>query len=203
MIRALAASLGLLALAGCGFEPVYAPSSSASLANSGPVTIFEIEGRAGHFLRQELVRTLGRGIPGVTGSSTLEIELAESIVRLGFAPDQAASRSDYVGAARWTLRGSDGTLLANGNAREAASFNFADVSYADIAAQTAARERVAAMLARTIRDQVLHAAGEPRKPAVQPAAAPPTGQGLGSSTNPTRGPTTAKPYTVPQPTPQQ
>lgn len=172
MIRLVGLCVVALGLGACGFSPVYAPPSSAGRLADGPIQIFEIEGRTGHFLRQELVRTVGQGVPGVPPSATLEIALRESVVRLGFAPDQAASRSDYIGTAVWTLRKSDGSLIANGDAKEAASFNFADAAYADIAAQTAAKERVAAMLARSIRDQIFLVAAKDPEPTT-PGAAPP------------------------------
>lgn len=161
MIRALSLALALAvvapALSGCGFTPVYGPE----LKNSGAVSIPEIEGRTGHFLRQELVRTVGRGVPGVAGSSELEIKLKESIGGVSFAPDQAASRSDYNGSATWTLRKSDGSTIARGVAKETASFNVANLAYADISAQSAAQQRLADLLARSIRDQLLVAAGKP------------------------------------------
>lgn len=173
MTRTLIIAALMAALGACGFSPVYAPGGAAG-GGSGPIQIAEIDGRTGHFLRQELVRTIGQGVPGVTGQAELEVQLVESIVRLGFAPDQAASRSDYIGTAQWTLRGPDGLPIANGDAREAASFNFADAAYADIAAQTAAKERVATMLARSIRDQVIFAAVKARDEAkAAPAPATP------------------------------
>jgi flagellar hook-basal body complex protein FliE len=113
-----------------------------------------------------------RGVPGVVGSAQLEVTLNQSIERLAFAPDQAASRSDYVGAASWRLRGANGLLLASGGVTERASFNFADSPYADLAAQTAAQERLASLLARSIREQVLIEAGKPRAADASTAPAP-------------------------------
>lgn len=165
-LRTLILGLALAPLAACGFTPVY--GTGTALASSGPITIPEIPGRTGHFLRQELARTVGRGVPGVTGSAELEVTLNQSIERLAFAPDQAASRSDYVGTASWRLRGSNGLLLASGGVTERASFNFADAPHADLAAQTAAQERLGSLLARSIREQILVEAGKPR------AAAPAT-----------------------------
>lgn len=160
MKRTLAAiaslALSLMGLSACGFTPVYGPA----LKDSGVISIPEIEGRTGHFLRQELVRTVGRGVPGVVGPAELEIRLSESIGGVSFAPDQAASRSDYIGQASWTLRKADGATIARGSAREAASFNVANLAYADISAQTAAQQRLADLLARTIRDQLLVSAGK-------------------------------------------
>src|SRR5690242_10294879 len=148
MIRAALLGLALLPLAACGFTPVY--GSASEVANAGPVTIAEIrtEGRAGHFLRQELVRTIGPGIPGVNGETTLEVKLTLAVERLAFTPDQAASRSDYVGTASWILRNASGAVVQTGNTTERASFNFADSAYADVAAQAAAQERLATLVAR-------------------------------------------------------
>ena len=136
------------------------------MANAGPINVLEIEGRTGHFLRQELVRTIGRGVPGVKGSAQLEVDLKQTIERLAFAPDQAASRSDYVGTATWTLRSPDGTLLHTGGVKERASFNFADAAYADLAAQTAAQQRLATLLAQSIRGQMIVEAAKPPATAV-------------------------------------
>jgi LPS-assembly lipoprotein len=169
-LRALILGFALLPLSACGFAPVYGTSSA--LADSGPISVPEIPGRTGHFLRQELVRTVGRGVPGVTGSGELEVTLSQKIDRLAFAPDEAASRSDFVGTASWRLRGSNGLLVASGDVTERASFNFADAPYADIAAQTAAQERLGVMLARSIREQVLIEAGKPRPAPPAPTAPP-------------------------------
>ncbi len=182
MIRSLARLAAAACLAAgvgaCGFSPVYG-SMGAGSGGSGPIRIAEIDGRTGHFLRQELVRSVSPGVPGLNAAAELQVDLTEQIVRLGFAPDQAASRSDYVGTAQWTLRGTDGVLIANGSVREAASFNFADAAYADIAAQTAARERVATMLARSIRDQILFSAVDPSQRLQTPARVT-TPAGVGS-----------------------
>jgi LPS-assembly lipoprotein len=171
MIRAALLATALLPLAACGFTPVY--GSSTERANSGPVAISEIktEGRAGHFLRQELVRTIGQGIPGVPGQTTLDVKLTLSVERLPFQPDQSASRSDYVGTASWTLRSMQGAVLQTGDTVERASFNFADSAYADVAAQAAAQERIATLLARAIRDKLFLNVGNP---VTQPAASPAT-----------------------------
>lgn len=165
-------ALALLPLTACGFTPVYGGGQGASYANSGPITINEIRGtasagaapgRTGHFLRQELVLAVGQGVPGFT-AGTLDVALRQNIERLAFAPDQAASRSDYVGNATWTLRAPSGDILGTGTVQERASFNFADAAYADLAAQTAAQERLATLLARSIRSQMIIAGGKTVNP---------------------------------------
>ena len=92
---------------------------------------------------------------------------------------QAASRSDYVGSAAWTVRGAGGAILGAGSVEERASFNFADAAYSDLAAQTAAQERLATLLARSIRAEMIMAAGktvDPKtgRPPVAPAQPAPT-----------------------------
>ena len=114
--------------------------------------------------------------------------LLRTVAMDAFAPDQAASRSDYVGNASWTLRGVDGTVVGSGQVTERASFNFADAAYADMAAQTAAQERLADLLARSIRSEMIIAAGrqktgEPIKAAPEATIPKPT---VPTSTNPTR-----------------
>ena len=172
MIRAALLGLALLPLTACGFTPVYGGGQGPSYASSGPIQISEIRavasngsapGRTGHFLRQELVRTVGQGVPGFT-SGTLDVNLRQSIERLAFAPDQAASRSDYVGTATWTLRAASGDILGTGTVEERASFNFADAAYADMAAQTGAQERLATLLARSIRSDLIMAGGKTVNP---------------------------------------
>jgi LPS-assembly lipoprotein len=151
MIRSALALLALACLAGCGFQPAYAPASTgASL-----VKIPEIEGRTGHFLRQELVRAVGRGVPGAADAGQLTVTIKEGVEYVGFRPDQASSRADYVATAQWSLVSTTGEVLAGGVANEAASFNFAGLAYNDVAAQTAAQERVALALSRTIRQEIM------------------------------------------------
>lgn len=172
MIRVALLALAILPLSACGFTPVYGGGQGASFANTGPIQINEIRaeatagaapGRTGHFLRQELLRTVGQGIPGFA-TGTLDVSLRQRIDRLAFAPDQAASRSDYVGTANWVLRASNGDIVGRGNVQERASFNFANASYADLAAQTAAQERLATLLARSIRNEMIMAAGKKVNP---------------------------------------
>jgi len=150
MIRLLI--LACLVLGACGFRPVYGPQSVAS-----GVSIAEIEGRTGYALRLELMRSLSAGLPASARGGRLDIRLSESMNRLAFAPDQAASRSDYVGTARFVLRSQDGNILAEGSVTEAASFNFADAAFADISAQSAAQDRLAALLAQSIRQALISA----------------------------------------------
>ena len=68
--------------------------------------------------------------------------------------------------------GVDGKTIATGRAREQAGFNFADAAYADVVAQQAAQEKVASMLARTIRNQMLTNIGKPAQAPEEPSDGP-------------------------------
>ena len=92
MIRAACLALALLPLTACGFSPVYGGGQGAAYANSGPIAINAIRavatagaasGRTGHFLRQELVRSVGQGVPGFS-AGTLDTAGLLSIKRLVF-----------------------------------------------------------------------------------------------------------------------
>ncbi len=154
MIRTGLLALLALAVTACGFQPAYAPSSYSE----GAISIPKIDGRTGHYLRQELVRSVGHGVPGLS-NGRLEIQINEGIENLNFQPDQAASRSDYIATSAWTLYNADGEAVASGGSREAASFNFANAAFADVSAQTAAQERVAILMARAVRQQILQQVG--------------------------------------------
>jgi len=122
--------------------------------------------------RRELARTVSQGMPNVTQQAELTVTLRESVARLGYRPDQTASRSDYIGEATWSLVGVDGKTIATGRVREQAGFNFADAAYADVVAQQAAQEKVAYMLARSIRNQMLTNIGKPVQEPEKPNTAP-------------------------------
>ncbi|MEM6626528.1 MAG: hypothetical protein AAF719_07475 [Pseudomonadota bacterium] len=143
-----------LALTACGFEPVYGPAQGFS-ASSGVIQIQGIPGRTGHRLRQELVRTVGGGLPGMDGPGVLTIDLNENLGRLAFQPDEAASRTDLVASAAYELTDEMGVVIASGSIVEETSFNVPMEPFGDISAQTEARERVALLLARRLRERLV------------------------------------------------
>ncbi len=147
MTRRLAslALLGLLpGLSACGFTPVY---SQAGLTQS-PVEIATIPGRTGHALRRELTRELAAGLPGLASGAQMQVRLDETVGRLAFRPDGAASRSSITLTATYTLRTEDHTV--EGNAQAQSLYNVPDGPYGDVSAQIRATEDAARALAREI-----------------------------------------------------
>ena len=137
--------LGLLpGLAACGFTPVY---SQAGIAES-QVEIATIPGRTGHALRRELSRELAAGLPGLTSGAQMQVQLDETVGRLAFRPDGAASRSSITLTAAYTLRGENQTV--EGQARAQSVYNVPDGPYGDVSAQIRATDEAARALARDI-----------------------------------------------------
>jgi len=150
-MRQLIAALLLLSLAACGFQPVYAPGSSA-LAAGGPITVEPIRGRSGYMLRRALQEELAIGLPGVTEPATLNVILKENLTRLAFQPDGAASRSSVIASGRYVLARESGAISGSVDAQT--DFSVPASSYGDIAAQTSAYDRTMRELAKEIVDDL-------------------------------------------------
>lgn len=151
-MRALAVVFAL-AVAACGFQPLYAPSTGpdgARPAAIGHVEIGVVEGKAGHVLRTELDRQLsverGDGPP-----QRLEISLRERVQRLGIRTDESATRADLTLTARYTLTPADGGRPVRGTVQSVATYVIPTAAFGEIAAQDDARERAAETLAEMIR----------------------------------------------------
>jgi LPS-assembly lipoprotein len=150
-MRQLFSALLLLLLAACGFQPVYAPGSSA-LAAGGPITVEPIRGRSGYMLRRALQEELAIGLPGVTEHATLNVVLKENLTRLAFKPDGAASRSSVIASGRYVLARESGAISGRVDAQT--DFTVPASSYGDIAAQTSAYDRTMRELAKEIVDDL-------------------------------------------------
>lgn len=150
-MRQFFAALLLLSLAACGFQPVYAPGSSA-LAAGGPITVEPIRGRSGYKLRRALQEELAIGLPGVTEPATLNVILKDNLTRLAFKPDGAASRSSISASGRYVLARDSGAVSGVVDAQT--DFTVPTGPYGDIAAQTSAYDRTMRELAKRIVDDL-------------------------------------------------
>ncbi len=158
MKQLLFASL-FFCVSACGFQPVYAPQN----LEAGPISIDPIEGREGHELRQKLIRRLSSGLPNVSDSAVLSIELDQRLRRLAFQPDQSASRTDVVATADYVL--SAGPQTISGKISAETSYNVPDEPFADISAQVDATDRVTTLLAqKLLADMRLKLAEKPVDP---------------------------------------
>lgn len=147
---AITAAIAALSLAsGCGFEPVYRGDLSEA---GGSVDVPQIAGRTGHVLRKALLQETRVGLPGAEGQASIDVRLSESINRLAFKADGAASRSSVRLVARYELV-HDGQPLS-GQAVSEIYYFVPDAVFGDISAQTNAARQAAEELARRIVEDI-------------------------------------------------
>lgn len=148
MIRALCLIAALAGLTACGFRPLYANQGQGSLVNGQQITVSEIEGRSGYLLRQQLIRNLAPGLPGLEDKARLTVRLKEGVTRATLLPDGAVSRSFYNATGRYTLEVGGETL--RGGVSVQVPYAASGTPYSDISAQNSTPERAMDELARRI-----------------------------------------------------
>ena len=171
-MRVLLISIALLALTGCGFKPMYAPSSNAGGAVIGAVTVPEVPGKSGHAFRTELTRLLDAEGRNGGEPRRLDITMSEKVNALGLRVDESATRADMIVAATYTFYDLNGSKLVEGLVTATASYDIPLAAYAAAAAQDDARERAGVLLAQNLRIDLAirlqRARREPAPPALQP-----------------------------------
>ena len=140
------ALLGLLALAGCGFTPVYGPGSTAS-ALRNQTTITAPETVEGYRLLQALRDRLGDSI-GTAYDLSVTLEISE--VAAATTAEGSTTRYTLPGKANYVLRNLAGFTLAEGTVSSFTSYSATGTTVATTAAETDARARLAAILADQI-----------------------------------------------------
>ena len=146
MIRALALA-ALLALGGCGLQPMYAGGSSGAVATSlSSIQVAPIPERAGWFVRHALIDRLG-GEPS-NPSYRLEVELDDDLTGFGIRGDSAITRERRTLRARYRLvELSTGQIVFDATAGSDAGIDVVSSEYATVAAEQTAQERLATVIA--------------------------------------------------------
>ncbi|HVK81332.1 MAG TPA: LPS assembly lipoprotein LptE [Verrucomicrobiae bacterium] len=152
-MRVWIASLSLLLLAACGFQPMYAPAGGGNAI--GPVSIVEIEGKAGHVLRTELTRLLAVEDDG-SAPMELEITLIENVSNLGIRVDESATRAELRLTANYVLTPPTTTQarVMRGSVITTVNYDIPTAAFGEIAAQDDARERAAETMAQRFRAEL-------------------------------------------------
>lgn len=148
MIRAAPLIL-LLALGGCGLQPLYSGGSSGvvSQALSG-ISVTPIDGKNGWLVRNALSERLGNG---GTARYRLDVELDDRIEGFGVRRDDAVSRERRTLRARYQLIDAEkGTVLLDATAGSDAGIDVVSSDYATIAAENSALERLSGIVADQI-----------------------------------------------------
>ncbi len=143
-----------LALAGCGFTPMYGDAGvGGSLSR---IAVTTQDDRLGYRVREQLEDALGRDAAQAP-LWRLETRIEQSRRPLGRRIDDTATRYELTVRGRWTLTPLNGGAPLSGQETVTTTYAAADQPYAAIAAQQDGEERAAAELARRIRLDLMRA----------------------------------------------
>ena len=150
----------LLALAGCGFQPVYMPTASnkPGPAQRGLASVYVaiIPDRPGQILREALQERLGDDA-GTPAAYDLAVTFGVSGEGVAIEANDIATRLRLIGNANWRLMDHDAkrTVLTSGTARALDGVNIFDSQYfaADLEVE-AEQRRIAENLATQIATQI-------------------------------------------------
>jgi LPS-assembly lipoprotein len=150
-----AAAIAVLACAGCGFHPLYAPGGSTQ-AGLREVFVDVIPNRNGQLLRQALQRRLEGSEGGGNEHFELSVSLSLSTDAVGIQGDNTSSRTRYLGTAHWTLHkpGAFGSKMAAGIVRSLDGANVIDEQffYSDLSSEAIQRR-----MGENLADQIVQA----------------------------------------------
>ncbi|MEI6158379.1 MAG: LPS assembly lipoprotein LptE [Roseococcus sp.] len=162
----LAAPLGLLA--GCGFQPVYAPgggtnaSAGGGIAQNDPslrralaaVRVSIIPERNGQILRRTLQRRFEGLEPGIQGRYELDVFLSYATEVLGYRTDGLATRVRIVATVNWALAtlAIPREVFERGSARTIDAYNLPDLQFF---AADASREDMERRIVAELSDRVV------------------------------------------------
>ena len=152
---ATTATLFLLALGACGFQPLYAPSEAARDTpgdHLAATRINPLEGRIGQQLHNLLRDRLNASGQPRDPSYALEIALRMSTRELGIRKDETATRANLTMSARFKLRDLDTkAVLLAGRSVSVNSYDIFNAFYATKVAEDDAARRGLRQLADDIR----------------------------------------------------
>ncbi|MEM9970475.1 MAG: LPS assembly lipoprotein LptE [Pseudomonadota bacterium] len=138
------------ALAGCGFEPVYAPGTGGGDLR-GRIEVLPPADEEGFALVNRLEQRLGE--PAAPEYLLIaDIGITEESV--GFLPDGSISRFNVLGRVTWRLSQGDETVIT-GNERSFTSYSATSTTVATIVARRDARRRLMVILADQITATIL------------------------------------------------
>lgn len=144
-------ALPALALAGCGFRPMYGPRPDSAAAGLETVRVGLIMERNGQLLRRHLEQRLGRA--DAPARYDLRVGLGYGIDVQGFERDGTPSRVRITTTANWYLYDTNAPprLVAQGTDRAFDAYNVPENQFfASDAARDAAERRLMEQLANDI-----------------------------------------------------
>jgi LPS-assembly lipoprotein len=148
------AGLGLLlALAGCGLQPMYAGGGSGAVAQQmAAIDVSAIEGQAGWLVRSALVDRLGVARTGASPRYRLDVRLDDQLEGFALLSDDAIGRERRTLRARYQLVDlGSGEIVYDATAGSDAGIDVVSSEYATIAAEQTALEN----LAKDVADRIV------------------------------------------------
>ena len=155
MIRRRALAAGVLLAAGlmlgsCGLQPVYSGGSSGVVATGlGDIAIAPIANRRGYLVSTALRHELGTA--NANPQFRIEIELEDSILGFGIRDNNTIAAERITLRARYELKDANGkVLLLATTGSDMTIDNVSSSTYATVAAETSAIERLSIVVAQQI-----------------------------------------------------
>lgn len=145
--------VGGLALAACGFTPVYGPDGAGTRL-FGQVRVMDPKTSDDYAFNRRITERLG---PDQAARFALEYRLAVATVAQAITPDEVTTRYALNGTADYTLT-EGGRAVARGQVSSFASYSTTGTTIATLAAEQDARERLMRMLADQVLTRLLAAA---------------------------------------------
>jgi LPS-assembly lipoprotein len=151
MIARGALILLLMALSGCGLQPLYREGGQGAVATTlRSVSVGPIEGQAGWLMRNKLVDRLGVG-SAKAPAYRLDVTLDDNITAFGLRSDRAATQERRTLRARYQLvELSKGTVVLDATAGSDAGIDIVSSEYATVAAEQTALENLTDIVADQI-----------------------------------------------------
>jgi LPS-assembly lipoprotein len=148
----LAALAALLALTGCGLQPMYAGGGSGAVAqNLAAVDVAPIEGRAGWLVRNALRDRLAQTGSTAAPRYRLDVLLDDKLEGLGLLTDETVGRERRTLRARYQLVDlATGNIVVDASAGSDAGIDVVSSEFATIAAEQTALENLAVEVADRI-----------------------------------------------------
>jgi len=149
--------LVLTVLGACGFQPLYGSKTQNAAVQEklGQIYIVPIKGRAGQYLRNELLDlTTPAGIPA-SPVYKLVISLSQSQAGLAIQSDDTKTRYNLTLNTQFSLTSEVGKqVIYSGSTQTIAAYNVVASEFATLAAANNARKRAALVAAEQIHQQL-------------------------------------------------
>jgi len=141
----------MIALAGCGLQPLYGGGSSSPISSTlHSIQVAPIAGQQGWFMRNKLVDRLGETASG-EAQYRLDVTLDDNITSFGIRGDRAATRERRTLRARYQLVSlANGMVLLDATSGSDAGIDIVSSEYATVAAEQTALEQLSDIVADQI-----------------------------------------------------